>query len=188
MSKAEAGRTPVQIDLNGLQNTKGIGHVISTPDSAHLIEGVTCVPVAVHPDDRGYFLEVVRLGRGGVADFPSATTQVSTALSYPGTIKAFHFHLHQTDYWCPAAGMLQVALVDLRPDAPTYGKRNTMYVGSLRPWQLRIPPGVGHGYKVIGAEPALLVYVTDRFYNPEDEGRIPYNHAGIHYDWETQHK
>jgi dTDP-4-dehydrorhamnose 3,5-epimerase len=76
----------------------------------------------------------------------------------------------------------------LRPDSPTYGKRNTLYLGSLRPWQLRIPPGVGHGYKVIGAEPAVLVYVTDRFYNPEDEGRIPYNHAGIHYDWETQHK
>jgi dTDP-4-dehydrorhamnose 3,5-epimerase len=41
---------------------------------------------------------------------------------------------------------------------------------------------------VIGQSPSLLVYLTDRFYNPEDEGRIPYNEPGIHYDWELQHK
>jgi dTDP-4-dehydrorhamnose 3,5-epimerase len=41
---------------------------------------------------------------------------------------------------------------------------------------------------VIGTEPALLVYVTNRFYDPADEGRIPYNHDGIQYDWELQHK
>jgi dTDP-4-dehydrorhamnose 3,5-epimerase len=51
-----------------------------------------------------------------------------------------------------------------------------------------IPPGVAHGYKVIGESESLLVYLTDRFYNPRDEGRIPYNDPGIHYDWEMQWK
>ena len=58
----------------------------------------------------------------------------------------------------------------------------------MRPWQITSPPGVGHGYKVIGMDPALLVYVTDRFYDPADEGRIPYNDPQINYDWEIQHK
>jgi dTDP-4-dehydrorhamnose 3,5-epimerase len=84
--------------------------------------------------------------------------------------------------------MLQVALVDLRPESPTFGRKNTMYMGSLKPWQLLIPPGVGHGYKVIGERAAMLAYVTDRFYNPKDEGRIPYNDPSIAYDWELQHK
>ena len=61
-------------------------------------------------------------------------------------------------------------------------------MGALRPWQILIPPGVGHGYKVISHEPALLVYVTNRTYNPDDEGRIAYNDTGINYDWELQHK
>jgi dTDP-4-dehydrorhamnose 3,5-epimerase len=61
-------------------------------------------------------------------------------------------------------------------------------VGQLRPWQILIPPRVAHGYKVVGTEPAMLVYMTDRFYNPADEGRIVYNNADIHYDWETQYK
>jgi dTDP-4-dehydrorhamnose 3,5-epimerase len=167
---------------------RGIGDVIGSPDSAQLIEGVRIQPFVLFPDDRGYFLEVQRMGRGLAACFPSETTQISAALSFPGTIKAFHFHLHQTDCWSPAKGMFQVALVDLRVGSPTFGRRNTLYVGALRPWQVLIPPGVGHGYKIIGREDAMLVYLTDRFYNPKDEGRIPYNDAAIQYDWETQNK
>lgn len=166
----------------------GIGAVISAPDSKHLIEGVRIAPVSLWADDRGYFLEISRSGKGLVEAFSPDSTQVSAALTYPGAIKAFHFHRHQTDVWCVAQGMFQVALVDLRPGSPTFSLKNTLYIGALRPWQVLIPPGVGHGYKVIGSDPAMLVYVTDRFYNPEDEGRIPYNHPGIAYDWELQHK
>jgi dTDP-4-dehydrorhamnose 3,5-epimerase len=150
---------------------KGIGKVIVAPDAKDLIAGVAIHPYPVWPDDRGYFLEVARMGQGFTEHFPKETTQVSAALSYPGTIKAFHFHRRQTDCWVPVEGML-----------------HTLYVGKLRRWQLLIPPGVGHGYKVIGTEPALLVYLTDRFYDPQDEGRIPYDDPKIQYDWETQHK
>jgi dTDP-4-dehydrorhamnose 3,5-epimerase len=166
----------------------GIGTVIRTLGTGGLIEGVVVRAVDVWPDDRGYFLEVARMRQGLAAEFPADSTQVSAALSYPGTIKAFHFHRHQTDLWVPAAGMFQVALVDLRPESSTFGLRNTLYVGALKPWQILIPPGVGHGYKVIGETPAILVYVTNRLYNPKDEGRIAYDDAGIHYDWELQHK
>jgi dTDP-4-dehydrorhamnose 3,5-epimerase len=166
----------------------GIGHLIRTPDSAGLIDGVAILAYDLWPDDRGYFLEVIRLRQGLAADFPLESTQVSAALSYPGTIKAFHFHRYQTDLWVPAQGMFQVALADLRPGSPSYGVKNTLYAGSLKPWQIRIPPGVGHGYKVIGESPAMLIYVTDRFYNPKDEGRIAYNDPRIAYHWETQHK
>ncbi len=170
------------------QNEKGLGPVIVAPDSPELIAGVRALPFPIYPDDRGYFLEVQRMGRGLAADFPAETTQISAALNYPGTVKAFHYHLRQTDLWTPARGMMQVALADLRLGSPTFGKRNTLYVGQLRPWQLLIPPGVAHGYKVIGAEEALLVYLTNRFYNPQDEGRLPYDDPGIAYDWETQKK
>ncbi|MFN7920245.1 MAG: dTDP-4-dehydrorhamnose 3,5-epimerase family protein [Bryobacteraceae bacterium] len=167
---------------------KGLGKLILYPDSPDIIPGVKVSPYKLYPDDRGYFLEVARLGSGLVADFPATTTQISAALSYPGTIKAFHIHKRQTDFWVPARGMFQVALVDLREDSPTYGLRNTMYAGDLKPWQILIPPGVAHGYKVIGMEPGMLVYVTDRQYDPTDEGRIPYDDPEINYDWEIQHK
>ena len=176
------------LDLALPECEKGIGAVISAVNSPHLIDGVLIEPVTLYPDDRGYFLEVQRLGRGLAAAFPAETTQISAALNYPGTIKAFHYHLHQTDCWTPVAGLLQVALVDLRAGSKTYGARNTLYTGALRPWQILIPPGVAHGYKVVGTDAALLVYLTDRHYDPADEGRIPYNDPHIHYDWEMQHK
>ncbi len=167
---------------------RGIGTVILQPDAGGSIDGVRVQPYPLWPDDRGYFLEVARMGQGLAERFPPESTQVSAALSYPQTIKAFHYHLRQTDLWTPAKGMFQVALVDLREGSPTFGARNTLYVGDLRPWRILIPPGVAHGYKVIGREPGMLVYLTDRRYDPADEGRIPYNHEALAYDWETQHK
>jgi len=182
------GVTGTGIELVVPKAEPGIGKVILSPSSADLIAGVEIAPFALWPDDRGYFLEVARLGQGLVAAFPAESSQVSAALNYPGIIKAFHFHKFQTDYWVAAAGLLQVALVDLRSDSATFGKKNTLYVGALRPWQVVIPPGVAHGYKVIGEQPSVLVYITNRQYDPKDEGRIPYNDTSIAYDWELQHK
>ena len=166
----------------------GIGKVILSPASEHLIEGVQVESFPLWPDDRGYFMEIARLGEGLAGAMPLANMQISSALSYPGTIKAFHYHRRQTDYWVAVSGMFQTALVDLRADSKTFGVRNTLYVGSLRPWRLLIPPGVAHGYKVLGSDPGVLVYLTSEKYDPADEGRIAYNDPDLAYDWELQHK
>lgn len=164
----------------------GIGALIQSPDSPHLIAGVRIEPYAQWPDDRGYFLEVLRSGQGLVAGY--ARMQVSASLCFPGTVKGFHYHLRQNDMWTVAAGMMQVALADLRKGSSTFGARNTLYLGELRPWRVLIPPGVAHGCKTLGDQRAVLLYATDRFYDPSDEGRIPYNSPHIHYDWATQYK
>ena len=174
------------------RGTKSIGEVIADPRSEALIEGVGIGPLCVFADDRGFFTELARLGSAGLAEQMTpggpARIQVSATLTYPGTIKAIHYHYEQTDLWAPVAGMLQVFLYDMRKNARTFGRVNTIYAGTLRPWEILIPPGVAHGYKVIGTEPAVLIYLTNRFYNPKDEGRLAHDHAAIAYDWETQHK
>jgi dTDP-4-dehydrorhamnose 3,5-epimerase len=188
VSVAALGVTGSGIEIEIPTSEPGIGKVILSPSSGDLIEDVQVNPFPLWPYDRGYFLEIARLGQGLVAGFPADSTQVSAALNYPGIIKAFHFHKFQTDYWAPVAGSFQIALVDLRRASRTYAAKNTFYVGALRPWQLLIPPGVAHGYKVIGEQPSLLVYITNRTYDPQDEGRIAYNDSAIAYDWELQHK
>ena len=165
----------------------GCGDVITNPRSPQLIAGVEIGPMTQFPDDRGCFAELFRFGEPGLArDFDPAKgsrIQVSFTISYPGVIKAVHYHFEQTDLWAPLSGMLQVILYDLRESSPTCGKLNTLFVGSMRPWILRIPPGVGHGYKVVGTDPGMLIYATDRTHNPQDEGRIAYDDPGINYDW-----
>lgn len=170
---------------------KTVGAVISDPETPGLIHGVRIVPLQIHADDRGFFAELARLGLGvAEAMVPGAgrRLQLSATLTYPGTIKAIHYHFEQTDLWAPLSGMLQVFLYDLRRASATFGAINTLYLGQYRPWTLLIPPGVAHGYKVIGSQPAILVYLTDRYYNPDDECRLPWDHPAIGYDWATQHK
>ena len=166
----------------------GIGKVILSPTSTDLIAGVVAKPYPIWPDDRGYFLEVARLGEGLVHEFPSDTTQISAAAELPWHHQSFP--LSQVSDRL-LGSFRRIATGRSRGSArgfSTHGAKNTLYVGALRPWQILIPPGVAHGYKVIGEQPSVLVYVTNRQYNPSDEGRIPYNHPGISYDWELQHK
>jgi hypothetical protein len=62
---------------------KGLGKVIGAIESPDLIDGVRLARLAVHSDDRGYFLEVHRFGEGLAAHFAAPTSQVSAALNYP---------------------------------------------------------------------------------------------------------
>jgi dTDP-4-dehydrorhamnose 3,5-epimerase len=168
----------------------GCGDVIVNPKSPQLIQGVEVESMETFLDERGSLAELFRFGEPGIArDFDSAhgsKIQISATTSYPGIIKATHYHFEQTDLWAPLSGILQILLYDLREGSPTCGRLNTLFVGTLRPWKLRIPPGVAHGYKVVGIDPCLLVYAMNRFYNPRDEGRIAYDDPGINYDWTTR--
>ena len=61
---------------------------------------------ACFPTTADIFSKLQRMGRGLAAEFPAATTQVSAALNHPGAIKAFHYHLHQTDCWNPVTRLV----------------------------------------------------------------------------------
>jgi dTDP-4-dehydrorhamnose 3,5-epimerase len=183
---ARASVLGANVDLP--QCSRGIGRVITQTSSVDRIADVRVDPVAIWPDDRGHFLEVLRTGQGLASAFPADGTQVSATVTHPHVVKAFHYHLQQYDCWTVVKGMLQVALVDLRRDSVSFGQKNTFYIGELRPWQILIPPGVAHGYKVLGSEAAVLVYVTSRFYDPQDEHRVPYDDPLLNYDWSTQFK
>lgn len=168
----------------------GVGDVITSPQSSRLIAGVEIEPTDQWPDDRGCFAEIFRFGAPGIArDFVREgghQVQVSFTVSYPGVIKAIHYHYAQTDLWAPLAGMFQVFLCDLREESRNSGCINTLFIGTQRFWKVRIPPGVAHGYKVIGTEPAQLLYATDHFYDPADEGRIAFDDPEINYDWDQR--
>jgi len=51
------------------KNEKGIGKLIQSPTSADLIDGVIAEPHPIWPDDRGYFLEVMRMGQAIASHF-----------------------------------------------------------------------------------------------------------------------
>lgn len=150
------------------------------------INGVQQKNLVKHCDDRGYFMELLReddpiFGRFG---------QTSLSMSFPGVIKAFHYHKLQDDIWYFPNGHAQVVLHDMREDSSTYGQTDVYYMNAGNPYLLFIPRGVAHGYRVLGNEPVTIVYFTNMAYDPKqpDEYRIPYNDPSIGFDWTTKFK
>src|SRR6266403_4195989 len=128
------------IELAILKRTeKSLGKIIAKLDSTDLIEGIRIEPLQIYPDDRGFFTEIARLGRGLAADMVpdgARKIQISLTLTYPNTIKAIHYHSEQTDLWAPVTGMVQVFLYDLRLHSKTFGSINTIFAGRFQPWEI----------------------------------------------------
>lgn len=145
-----------------------------------IIDGVEIKQLTTHPDERGFFREIIR-----VTDpfFHEGFGQLSHSLMYQGVIKAWHIHPRQIDWWYVPIGALKVALHDLREDSPTRGVTSELLLGETYNAQvLKIPAGVAHGcVALIG--PTHLLYVTSRVYDPQEEGRIPFDDDEIGYDW-----
>ena len=114
--------------------------------------------------------------------------QASLSKSYPGVIKAFHYHKRQDDIWFFPVGNAQVVLHDMREDSPTKGETNVFYLGEDNPQIVVIPTGVAHGYRVLGNTPAVIVYFTTESYDPKnpDEYRLAWDDPSIGFDWNTQ--
>jgi dTDP-4-dehydrorhamnose 3,5-epimerase len=139
-----------------------------------------------HPDDRGFFREVLRDDDKLLSNFG----QTSVTVTYPGVIKAFHYHEKQDDLWYVASGMAQVVLYDMREDSDTYKQTQVIYAGEQNPVLIKIPIGVAHGYRVLGDKPVMLFYHTTMSYDAKnpDEKRIPFDDPGIGFDWTTQNR
>jgi dTDP-4-dehydrorhamnose 3,5-epimerase len=145
------------------------------------IEGVIVKKLKVIPDERGLLMEMLRCDD----DFFREFGQVYLSVAYPGVVKGWHYHKHQTDHFAVVKGMLKVVLYDQREKSGTKGEINEFFMGEKNPILLVIPPMVVHGVKSVGNEPGYLVNVPDKPYNYEkpDEYRIDPHGGEIPYDW-----
>jgi dTDP-4-dehydrorhamnose 3,5-epimerase len=145
-----------------------------------LIDGASARPLRVVPDERGWLMEVLR------ADDPEFTAfgQVYVSATYPGVVKAWHFHEKQVDHFACVSGMVKLVLIDTREGSPTRGLVNEFFLGEQQPMLVRVPSGVYHGWKCIGLTPSLVVNVPNAPYDRAhpDEHRLD-PHGTLDYDW-----
>ena len=153
-----------------------------------MIEGVELKELVIRPDDRGMLTEVLKVTDDFIDAHPFA--QIIHTVTYPGVIKAFHWHRHQTDYWYCAGGNIRVGLVDLREGSPTEGQQASICLGEWSRKVLKIPPGVAHGYQVLGQVAAQLIYYVTNPYNAAqpDEERIPWDDPSLGFDWTVKNR
>jgi len=96
--------------------------------------------------------ELARLTEGAPAGLTGFTLrQINFSELAPGTIKAFHLHVHQTDVWyVPPGDRMLIVLIDARQGSATEGARMRLVLGDGGSRLLRIPPGVAHGVRNLG--------------------------------------
>lgn len=104
-------------------------------------------------------------------------------------VKAWHYHHVQFDWWYVPLGQIVTTLYDKREESPTYGKKLVFKMGDPDEFGpdtfevcVRIPQGVLHGCRVI-SEQAHLFYITSETYNPDDEGRFPFDSDVVPHNW-----
>ncbi len=154
----------------------------ATPDiEKPLPQGVLLQFLQKHRDERGFFMEVVRFSSlGGVKFVPQ---QVSVSETKPGIVKAFHLHRLQSDLFCPLSGRFRIVLLDARPESSTVAHGYSIDTDEANPFLLHIPPGVAHGYQVLGNENAKMLYVMNREYDPADEVRFDWDDPKVGFPW-----
>jgi len=149
-----------------------------------MIDGVEIKSLRVIPDERGRLMEILRRDDPMYEKFG----QVYMTTTYPGVIKAWHFHERQDDNITVVKGMLKLVLYDDREGSSTRGELNEFFIGDHRPALVHVPKGVFHGWKCIGQEEALVINcVTEPYdYKDPDEQRLPFDSDQVPYDWDVK--
>lgn len=149
-----------------------------------MIDGVAAKTLNVIPDERGRLMEILRSDDDIFTQFG----QVYMTTTYPGVVKAWHYHKKQEDFITCVKGMIKLVLYDDREGSPTRGQIDEFYVGDHKPRLVRVPRMVYHGWKCISPDEALIVNAPTMVYNyrEPDEFRIDPHINDIPYDWERK--
>ncbi len=132
-----------------------------------MLTGVIIKPLERFLDERGSFMQVMR---GDWKDLfvDDEIVQANLSVTYPGVIRAWHRHLRgQTDYFIALKGAIKICGYDEK-----VGELDEIISTDQDVKVVRMPGHYWHGFKVVGGEPAMLLYFTTKLYdsaNPDEE-------------------
>ena len=173
-SSVGAGRPPTQPTLS---------RVIFTETE---LSGAFIVDLEPREDSRGFF------ARAWCADefagHGLATRLVQANLSFndrAGTLRGMHFQ-HP-----PAAeakvirctrGSIFDAIIDLRPDSPTFKQWIAVELTADNRRALYVPEGLAHGYQTLEPDTETL-YLVSEYYTPSAEGGVRWDDPAFGIEW-----
>jgi dTDP-4-dehydrorhamnose 3,5-epimerase len=157
---------------------------LENKDSVKLIQDVVVHPYQVNEDASGILVETMRKdwkdifgeGREFSMQYYSETT---SGLARDEDV--WHYHpTVQDDRFSVVKGEIVVAIADNREDSSTNRLLNLFYINARKnPYIVLIPRKTLHGFMVVSKEPAILINFPTGLYNPQEEGRIPYDKENV---------
>ena len=149
-----------------------------------MIDGVIVTPLRQFFDERGRVMHMLR------EDSPVFTRfgEVYFSCTHPGAIKAWHRHKRMTLNYTVVYGEIKCVLFDDRPDSPTRGHVQELFVSPENYCLVTIPPLIWNGFKGIGDKSAIVANCSTLPHDPDEiERKSPFD-ASIPYDWQIEHR
>jgi dTDP-4-dehydrorhamnose 3,5-epimerase len=174
MTVAEPTKAPTQAHEVTVEWLRTIPYRIQSPYRHPTIAGVVLKDLKAHVDGRGDVIELWSapwVERENLV-FPQHVYQSSTDY---GVVKCWHLHNIHTDQFTVTRGKLQVTLVDIRPESPTFGHVCPVFLGVQQPRLLKIPPMVMHGWKALSEPEVIVVNLQSHVYDAADEFKFPWD-------------
>ena len=148
--------------------------------------GLKVVQLKIYHDNRGFFVERFNKKLFQDLGLPVDYFQDNHSLSAPKVIRGLHFQNNPSQaklVGCLRGKILDVA-VDIRHDSSTFGKYFSIELSAENGKLLFIPAGFAHGFAVLGAEPADVMYKVDNQFSKEGDGGIRFNDPDLKIDWQ----
>lgn len=150
------------------------------------IEGTFIVDLEPKHDHRGSFARAFckrEFGAYGV-DFEVLQCNLVHTL-HAGTVRGMHFlsapSREQKLIRC-IRGAVFDALVDMRPQSPSYRRAEWIELDGVGRRALFVPSGVAHGYQCLAADTEML-YMTDQYYAPGMERGVRFDDPALAIPW-----
>ncbi len=146
------------------------------------LEGLLIIDRPFRNDERGFFREAVRISDLSDFGIDFKPVQMNHSLSEPRVIRALH-----AEQWnklvYPVTGSIFIAVVDVRPESPTFGKTETFNFNGQDRKLLYIPVGFANSICVVGEEPVNYIYLVDQYYTGQDTRAIAWNDPDLAIKW-----
>lgn len=147
------------------------------------IPGLLILERQIFPDERGFFRELFHKDElDKINGFDFNGVQMNHSNSHPGVIRGIHAEKWNKIIY-PVAGEVFIAIVDIRPDSPTFGKVETFTVNDENRIGLFIPNGLANSLCVLGEKDADYIYLVDAYYDGSDTRAIAWDDPELNIAW-----
>lgn len=134
------------------------------------INGLLYIDRPIHTDNRGFFSEVVKIPElEQIIGTEFVVKQVNHARSEKNVVRGIHAE-GWNKFVFVLTGLAFSAIVDVRPDSETFGKKEYFLLGSgeyALTGCLFLPSGVGNSVCILEG-PVDYLYLVDRLYKDRD--------------------
>lgn len=137
-------------------------------------------------DERGFFARAFCTAEFASVGLPTHFPQSNMSFNFrEGTVRGMHYQLEpraEPKVVRCTRGAIFDAIIDLRPESPTYCRWTGLELTAENRSAIYVPPGFAHGYQTL-ADDTEVTYLVGEVYTPELARGVRWNDPAFGFSW-----